>query len=46
MQNKRQWISPEIQKYGTFEKATQGCDKQLGGTDGFTYMGQAIVCAS
>lgn len=45
-QNKRTWISPEIRKYGTFEAATQGCDKYLGPTDGFTFQGADIVCAS
>ena len=41
---KRVWVSPEIRKYGTFEAITQGCDKTLGSSDGFTFMGQAIVC--
>lgn len=40
------WETPEVQKYGTFESATQGCDKLLGGSDGFTFMGQVVVCAS
>ena len=43
---KRKWISPEIRKFGTFEAATQGCDKTLGTTDGFTFQGQAIVCTA
>jgi hypothetical protein len=42
---KRVWISPEIRKYGTFEAATQGCDKTLGSSDGFTFQGIAIICA-
>lgn len=41
---KRQWISPQIRRYGTFEAATQMCDKKLGETDGFTFAGLAIVC--
>ena len=28
------------------ELTQQGCDKRLGGSDGFTFMGQAIVCRS
>ena len=40
------WETPEVQKYGTFEAATQGCDKMLGGSDGFTFMGAVVVCAS
>lgn len=43
---KQEWVSPEVQRYGTFEAATQYCDKQLGGADGFTFMGDSIVCAS
>lgn len=43
---RKEWVSPKVQKYGTFEEATQYCDKSLGGADGFTFMGQAIVCAS
>jgi hypothetical protein len=42
---KKKWISPEIRRFGTFETATQGCDKTWGSTDGFTMQGQAIVCA-
>ena len=43
---KQQWSTPVLTRYGSFETATQGCDKRLGGADGFTFMGQAIVCAS
>jgi hypothetical protein len=43
---KRAWIRPEVRKYGSFESATLYCDKRLGEADGFTYVGQAIVCAS
>jgi hypothetical protein len=43
---KRRWVSPEIRRYGTFESATQACDKTLGASDSFTFQGQAIVCAS
>ncbi len=40
------WIAPQIHKYGTFEQKTQYCDKTFGGSDGFTFMGSGIVCAS
>lgn len=42
------WITPQIQRYGTFEQKTQafGCDKDFGGSDGFTFQGQAVICAS
>lgn len=43
---KRQWVAPEVRKYGDFETSTQQCDKRFGGQDGFTFMGQAITCAS
>lgn len=43
---KRKWIAPEVRKYGDFETSTQGCDKSLGGSDGYTFMGQSIACAS
>jgi hypothetical protein len=43
---KRKWVSPEIRRFGTFEAATQGCDKTLGSSDSFTFQGQAIVCVS
>jgi hypothetical protein len=45
-EKKRRWIAPEVRRFGTFEAATQGCDKQFGGTDGFTFMGQAITCTA
>jgi hypothetical protein len=43
---KRTWVSPEIRKFGTFESATQGCNKMYGSTDSYTFMGQSIVCSS
>ena len=43
---KRAWVRPEVRKYGSFESATLECDKKLGETDGYTFVGQAIVCAS
>ncbi len=46
MAAKRKWTAPEVRKFGTFEAATQGCDKTFGTADGFTFAGQAIVCAA
>ena len=42
---KRKWTSPEVRRFGTFEAATQGCNKYLGDSDGYTFMGVNIVCA-
>ena len=42
---KKKWVSPEIRRFGTFEAATQ-CNKMYGDSDGNTFMGTAIVCAS
>jgi hypothetical protein len=43
----QRWTVPSIRRYGTFEAATQTyCDKQLGSSDGYTFVGQAIVCGS
>ena len=39
--------APAVRVLGTVAELTQqGCDKRLGGSDGFTFMGQAIVCRS
>lgn len=43
---KRRWVSPEIRRYGTFESATQGCNKDFGATDSFTFQGQPITCTA
>jgi hypothetical protein len=37
---------PALRVLGAVATLTQSCDKQLGGSDGFTFMGQAIVCRS
>jgi hypothetical protein len=41
---KRQWVTPDIRRFGTFEAATLGCNKDLGSSDGFTFQGQGIAC--
>lgn len=39
--------APAIRVLGSVAELTlTGCDKRLGGSDGFTFMGQAIVCRS
>jgi hypothetical protein len=38
--------APAVRVLGTVAELTQYCDKQLGGSDGFTFMGQSIVCRS
>jgi hypothetical protein len=37
---------PALRVLGSVQTLTQGCDKKLGSADGFTFVGQAIVCAS
>jgi hypothetical protein len=38
--------APAMVVLGSVAALTQGCDKQFGGADGFTFMGEAIVCRS
>ena len=38
--------SPALVELGTLQELTLGCDKKLGSSDGFTFMGQAITCNS
>jgi hypothetical protein len=38
--------APALVELGAFAEVTLGCDKQLGQSDGFTFMGQSIVCTS
>ena len=40
------WATPSIRRYGTFETATQGCDKKFGSQDGFTFQGNPITNSS
>jgi hypothetical protein len=41
------YVAPAMHVLGSVAELTlQGCDKRLGGSDGFTFMGQAIVCRS
>jgi hypothetical protein len=36
--------APRVTVIGTVHELTQNCDKALNGSDGFTFMGQPIVC--
>ena len=39
--------APALRVLGSVQELTQqGCDKRLNGSDGFTFMGQPIVCRS
>jgi hypothetical protein len=38
--------APALRLLGTVHELTQICDKRLSGSDGFTFMGQPIVCRS
>ena len=38
--------APAMRVLGSVAELTQGCDKRLGGSDGFTFMGQSISCSS
>ena len=42
----REYEPPELTQLGGLHELTLGCDKTLGSTDGFTFMGQQIVCSS
>jgi len=42
----RPYEPPALRVLGTVEEMTQYCDKRLGGSDGFTFMGQPVVCRS
>jgi hypothetical protein len=38
--------APALSVLGSVSELTQGCDKTLGSSDGFTFQGNAIVCKS
>jgi hypothetical protein len=41
--------APALRVLGTVQELTLGvdpCDKRLNGSDGFTFMGQQVVCRS
>jgi hypothetical protein len=42
----QRYEAPKLTVLGKVEDLTQQCDKRLGGSDGFTFMGQPIICCS
>jgi hypothetical protein len=43
----QRYEAPRLTVLGKVEDLTQqGCDKRLNGSDGFTFMGQPIICRS
>ena len=42
----KEYAAPALVELGSLRELTLGCDKKLGESDGFTFMGQAIVCSS
>ena len=44
--SKKDWMMPLLVVYGSVDQITQGCDKTTGGSDGFTFHGTPIQCAS
>jgi hypothetical protein len=38
--------APTLTVLGSVAELTQGCDKTMGSSDGFTFQGNAIVCRS
>jgi hypothetical protein len=43
-ETKSAYEAPSVTVIGTVHELTQDCDKRLNGSDGFTFMGQPIVC--
>jgi len=42
----QEYQPPALCVLGSVQELTQGCDKRTGGSDGFTFNGQAIICRS
>lgn len=40
------YVAPTVIELGTLHELTLNCDKSYGQSDGFTFQGQSIVCAS
>jgi hypothetical protein len=43
---RKAWVAPKLSVLGRVEEITQGCNKDLGGYDGYTFQNQAIHCTS
>jgi hypothetical protein len=46
MEHSVEYESPALTVIGTVYELTLGCDKTFGSSDGFTFHGVSIVCAS
>ena len=48
LEEKKAWEAPTLIVYGSVESLTQTqpCNKNLGGSDGFTFQNQPIQCTS
>ena len=45
IQSKKDWTTPQLLVYGTVEKITEGCNKDFGGSDGYTFQSVPIQCS-
>ena len=45
-QSAQAYEAPKLHVLGSVAQLTLGCDKRLGGSDGFTFMGQPVSCSS
>ena len=45
-QSAQAYEAPQLNVLGSVAQLTLVCDKRLGGSDGFTFMGQSISCSS
>jgi len=43
---KLSYEAPSVTQIGSVHELTQGCNKDLGHADGFTFQGQVVVCQS
>jgi len=43
---KKIYSTPKLTVHGAVEEITKGCDKYFGSSDGFTFQGIPIQCAS
>lgn len=46
VKEKKVYTPPQLTVHGTVEEITLGCNKDFGGSDGFTFQQQTISCTS
>ena len=46
VKEKKIYTTPTLTIHGPVEEITKGCDKKFGQSDGFTFLGDPIVCVS